>query len=346
MAAPRPSYQGLITRAVATLAAAVALFWLLYTVRSALLIIYISGLLALGFTPTIRSLERKRWFGAGRVPRWAAILVVYLVIVGVIVITIAVVVPPLVSQIMQLREDLPGYLARAEAFLIQRGIIDSEWTLDDAMERLPSAGQAVPVVLVALQGVIGTLGTIVAILVLPYYLLIEAGSIQSGFLRMFPKDTRPALAHVTREVTFKVGAWLNGQMIIGVIVGSVTTIVLWLMGVPYFYVLGLLAGLSEFIPILGPIIFAVPAILIGFTQSVAMGFGVIAYFAALQFVDGNILVPRIMERQVGVSSWSVIVALLIGSEWLGLVGALLAVPSAAIAQVFFQEYFGRDDEKT
>lgn len=346
MAAPRITDQGLIVRAVATLLGGILLLWLLYSARSALLVIYVSGLLALGFTPTIRSLERKRWFGAGRVPRWAAILIVYLMLVGVVIAAIAIVVPPLVEQVAQLREDLPGYLQRLEIFLLERGVLDQEWTLSGALENLPSAGAVVPVVLGALQGMFGMVGTIVALLVLPYYLLVEAGRIQAGFIGLFPKDTRPALARMTRDVTFKVGAWLNGQMLLALIVGTATTIILALIGVPYFYILGLLAGMGEFIPIIGPLMFAVPAILIGFTQGVTTGLLVVAYFVALQFVEGNILVPKIMERQVGVASWSVIVALLIGSELLGFVGAVLAVPSAAIVQVFMHEYLSRHEDAT
>jgi predicted PurR-regulated permease PerM len=344
MAARRITDQGLIVRAVATLLGGLLLLWLLYSARSALLVIYVTGLLALGFTPTIRSLERKRWFGAGRVPRWAAILIVYLVLVGVVIAAIAIVVPPLANQLAQLRQDLPGYIQRFETFLLQRGVIDHEFTMSEAMQNLPGAGAAVPVVLGALQGVFGTVGTIVALLVLPYYLLIEAGRIQTGFLQLFPKDTRPALARITRDVTFKVGAWLNGQMLLGLIVGTATTISLALIGVPYFYILGLLAGIGEFIPIIGPLMFAVPAILIGFTESVPVGLMVVGYFIALQFVEGNILVPKIMERQVGVASWGVIVALLIGSELLGFVGAILAVPTAAIVQVFLHEYLNRNEE--
>jgi predicted PurR-regulated permease PerM len=335
--------QGVIVRAVATLLAGVVVLWTLYAIRGPLLIIYISGLLALGFTPMVRWLERRRW----RMPRWIAILVVYFGLMAVAIASIAIVVPPLVAQAMQLRDQLPAYLARLEGFLLARGIIDHEITLSDALTRLPTAGAgaAVPFILAAVGSALGTIGSIVAILVLPYYLLIEADQIQSGFLRLFPAGRRPMIARITRDVTFKVAAWLNGQLILALIIGTATSFCLWLIGVPYFYVLGFLAGLGEFIPIIGPIMSAVPAALVGFSVSVPTGLMVVAYFGLMQFVEGNILVPRIMERQVGVSSWSVIVALLIGGELLGLVGAILAVPSVAIVQVFMHEYLRRHEER-
>jgi predicted PurR-regulated permease PerM len=332
--------QGVILRAVATLLGGVVVLWTLYAIRGPLLIIYISGLLALGFTPMVRWLERRRM----RMPRWIAILIVYFGLMAVLIASIAIVVPPLVAQAGQLRDQLPTYLARIEGFLLARGIIDHEITMSDALTRMPTAGAAVPFILAAVGSALGTIGSIVAILVLPYYLLVEADQIQSGFLRLFAASRRPMLARITRDVTFKVAAWLNGQLILALIIGSATSFCLWLIGVPYFYVLGFLAGLGEFIPIIGPIISAVPAALVGFTVSMPTGFMVVAYFGLMQFVEGNILVPRIMERQVGVSSWSVIVALLIGGELLGLMGAILAVPSAAIVQVFMHEYFRQHKE--
>jgi predicted PurR-regulated permease PerM len=97
------------------------------------------------------------------------------------------------------------------------------------------------------------------------------------------------------------------------------------------------------IPVVGPILAAIPAILVGLTVSPQTGMVVAAYFALQQFIENNFLVPRIMERQVGVSAITVVVALLIGTELLGFVGALLAVPTAAIAQVLFQEFMKKDD---
>src|SRR5262249_45216225 len=136
-----------------------------------------------------------------------------------------------------------------------------------------------------------------------------------------------------------------GQMLICVLIGSMTATALWLLKVPFFYVLGLLVGMGELIPVIGPAIAMAPAVLIAFTVSVETGLFVVAYFSVQQFLEGSVIVPRIMERQVGVSAIAIIVALLIGSELLGFVGALLAVPTAAIVQVLFQEFLSHDAPK-
>jgi predicted PurR-regulated permease PerM len=132
-------------------------------------------------------------------------------------------------------------------------------------------------------------------------------------------------------------------MVLSFVIGVTAGIGLYLIGIPYFYVLALICAFGELIPVVGPVLAAVPAVIVAFTASPQQAVIVIVYFAAQQFIENNFLVPRIMERQVGVSAVTVIVALLIGTELLGIVGALLAVPTAAIIQVLVEDYLARDE---
>ena len=320
-----------------------AVLWVLFSIRQALLIVYISSLLALGFTPMILALERQRIIGWRGLPRWVAILIVYFGLLALVAAIIAVVLPPLLAQAAQMWEELPATLVRLQARLVRARLLQHKLTNEEILAHLPSPGTALTIAVGALQSVLGMLGAIVAVLVLPYYLLVEADSLRSGLLKLFPLERRPWIEKMTHDVTFKVGAWLNGQILLSAIIGVTASLGLWLLGVPYFYVLGLLAAIGEFVPIIGPIVSAIPAVLVASTLSLEKAALVIAYLSVQQFVEGNILVPRIMARQVGVSAWGVIVALLVGSELLGPIGAILAVPSAAIVQVFLQEYLDRDD---
>ncbi len=138
-------------------------------------------------------------------------------------------------------------------------------------------------------------------------------------------------------MTTKVSAWLGGQLLLAAIIGSTAALGLWLLGVPYFYVLALVAAVGEMIPVIGPLIAAIPAILVAFTVSPAVALGVAIFFVIQQQVENHVLVPKIMERQVGVSAVIVIVSLLLGGSLLGIAGAILAVPTAAILQVLFEE---------
>ena len=328
---------------MATLLAGVVVLWTLYSIRGALLVIYVSGLLAIGFSPVVRWLERQHLVSKGGMPRWAAILVLYFGFLAALAILLAIVLPPLVAQGTQLSQELPNDILGLQRILTHYRLLDHRWTLDEVLKTSPSPGAAVTVLFGALQSVIGTIGTVVAILVLPYYLLVEADSLQAGLLKLFPPERRPWVARVTGDAMVKVGAWLGSQLLLSAVIGVTASIGLWLLGVPYFYVLGLLAALGEFVPIMGPIVAAIPAVLVGLSLSVHTAIFVAAYFGVQQFIEGNVFVPKIMQRQVGVSAWSVIVALLIGTELLGVVGAVLAVPSAAIVQVFLQEYLEREE---
>ena len=112
-------------------------------------------------------------------------------------------------------------------------------------------------------------------------------------------------------------AWLAGQLFLGSVIGVTTALGLWLLGIPFFYVLALIAGIVELIPVIGPIISAIPAIAVAITVSWNKALFVIIFFVLQQQFENHVLVPKIMERQVGVSPVTVIVALLIGGSLLG-----------------------------
>jgi predicted PurR-regulated permease PerM len=131
----------------------------------------------------------------------------------------------------------------------------------------------------------------------------------------------------------KVSAWLGGQLLLGAVIGTSSAIGLWALGVPFFYVLALISGIGELIPVVGPIVSAIPALAVAATVSLKKVLLVLIFFFLQQQLENHVLVPKIMSRQVGVSAVTVIVALLIGAELAGIIGAILAVPTAAIVLV-------------
>ena len=189
----------------------------------------------------------------------------------------------------------------------------------------------------AISGFVGGVFGLLTILILAFYLLLDSRTLFRNFVSLFPKAERERVEDVCRRISTKVSAWLAGQLLLAAIIGTTAAFGLWLLGVPYFYVLALIAGLGEMIPVVGPILSAIPAILVALTVSPATALFVSIFFLAQQQLENHILVPKIMERQVGISAGFVIIALLIGGSLLGIVGAILAVPTAAILQVVFQE---------
>jgi predicted PurR-regulated permease PerM len=332
------SPRALIRYGLIGLALTVAISWTLYEVRDALMLVYISALIAIGLSPVVDAIERKRLLRQ-RVPRWAAILVIYLCIIGAIVGVGVLVIPPIVSQSRDLAVELPKLLHQGQQWLIDHGWLSREITAQEAVQTASSSGaqDTVGVLAGAVWGFVGGLFGVVTILVLTFYLLVDGDSLVRLFVRLFPSERRLRVEDACRRVTNKVSAWLGGQLLLGAVIGTTAAVGLFLMGVPFFYVLALIAGIGEMIPIVGPILSAVPAVIVALSVSPALALAVVAFFFGQQQLENHILVPNIMQRQVGISPVGVIVALLIGGSLLGVLGAILAVPTAGILQVLFEE---------
>jgi predicted PurR-regulated permease PerM len=336
----------LVLWTTAMVALAVIALWAAFQARHVLLLIYISSLFAIGFHPIVRILERQRLLKErGRVPRWLAILLLYVAIIGTLTGIGMLIVPALVEQARALWQAAPSMFEAAQTYLIQIGVLDERVTLREAVERAEGAatGDAVGTVMTAVVGVFGGIFGIVTVLILTFYFLLEAESLRNLFLHLFPRVRRRQIAAASGEATAKISAWLNGQLLLAATIGTTAALGLWLLGVPYFYVLALIAGIGEMIPIVGPLLAAIPGIAVALSISPQKALLVAAFYLLQQQFENHVLVPKIMARQVGVSAVTVIVALLIGGELLGIVGAILAVPTAAILQVIYQETIGRED---
>lgn len=319
-------------------AVAVAVVYAAFLARHVLLLIYIAGLFAIGFNPAVRFIEQRQ----RRSPRWLAILVLYVVILGALAIIIALVLPPLIEQAKAFWAAAPDMFSRAQDYLIDKGVLRQHLTLREAVARAPGRGDAVSTITGAAVGIVGGLFGLFTILILTFYLLLEADSLHAAFLCLFPRERRPQVAAASGEATRKISAWLNGQLLLAATIGTTAALGLWILGVPYFYVLALIAAVGEMIPVVGPLLAAIPAVAVGLTISYQKAALVAIFFLLQQQFENHVLVPRIMSRQVGVSAVTVIVSLLIGAELLGVLGAILAVPTAAILQVIYQETVARD----
>lgn len=347
MTRPRAEQKSLIAWTIAAALLGIVILWAAYLARHVLLLIYISGLLAIGFSPMVRLIERQKALpiGSKRFPRWLAILILYIVIIGFVTLVGFLVFPPLVRQAVSLWGELPQMFDRAQQFLIDKGMLRERLTLREAVARAPgSSGDAVGAVAGAVVNFAGGIFGLVTILILTFYLLVEAESLRTMFLRLFPRARRTQIAAASREVTTKVSAWLGGQLLLGAIIGTTSAIGLWALGIPFFYVLALISGIGELIPVVGPVISAVPALAVAASVSLKKVLFVLIFFVLQQQFENHVLVPKVMSRQVGVTAVTVIVALLIGGELLGIIGAILAVPTAAILQVIASELMREEEE--
>ena len=331
---------------VFAVAGVLLLAWALWAAREALLLIYISGLIAMGFSPLVRNLERGKPLhvkaagdGRSRVPRWFAILVVYAAVVSVFVLVALIVIPPLIAQATALWARLPDEFNRFQRLLIRFNLMRRPITLAEAVQSAPSGtgADAVGTVLIALSTFAGGMFAVVTVLILSFYFLIETQAMFEYLIRFVPPGRRADVSSAAREAVLKVSAWLRAQVLLAGVMGTFAAIGLGLMGVPYFYVIALVAAVGETIPIVGPVIGGVAAVAVALTVSPKLALTVGVYFLVLHQLEANVLVPKIMERRVGVSPVAVMVALLVGGALWGVIGAILAIPTAAIISVIIED---------
>jgi predicted PurR-regulated permease PerM len=322
--------------AVAGIAILIATLW---AAREALLLVYVSALIAMGFSPLVHLLQHRGARQARRVPRWLAILAIYLVVMTVFLLVALAVIPPLIAQATALWEKLPEEFARAQRFLIRYKLMRRPITLAEAVQNAPSgsSANAVGTVLFALSSFAGGIFAVITVLILSFYFLLEAQPMFDYMIRFIPVERRDAFASALRDAVAKVSAWLRAQIMLAGVMGTFAAIGLGLLGVPYFYVIALVAAVGETIPIIGPIIGGVTAVAVALTASTKLAVTVGVYFLILHQLEANILVPKIMERRVGVSPVAVMIALLVGGALWGVIGAILAIPTAAIISVIIED---------
>jgi len=345
MVADHDFNRRMVRTVVVTMAAALAT-WALYVARDAVLLIYVSALIAMGFSPLVNVLSGPRSNPAqGRVPRAVAIAVVYFTIVAAAVLIALSVVPPLIDQAERLWAALPEQVNALQTFLIRHRLMTHRVSLLEAVQNAPAGttGNTVNTVLVAVWSVIGGVFGVITVLILSFYLLIEAESLFNYVVRFVPRSRQARAVKASREIVVKVSAWLRAQVLLAGVMGVFVTVGLAAMHVPYFYVVGLIAAVGETVPVLGPIVAGLTAVAIALSVSARLAVGVGIYFLVLHELEANVLVPKIMERRVGVSAVTVIIALLIGGSLWGLVGAVLAIPTAAILSVVVEEFASTAD---
>jgi predicted PurR-regulated permease PerM len=339
--------RSLIRYATLCVAVAVILLWTIYLIRGPLLLIYVSALFATGLAPLVQFIQRQRILAitTRRLPRAAAILVIYAAVLGGIAGLAAAILPPLVSQSQQFWKALPEYLDTAQAKLTSWGLLSPDASFKDLLQQAPAgSGDAVTMVLGTLWGFVGGIFGLISILLLTFYLLVESKLVFERFVRLFPRRERHRVSEISELVAAKISAWLGGQMLLGLIIGTMSAIGFFFLGVPYYFVLAVIAGIGEMVPMVGPLLSAIPAVGVALTVSPGLGLATAGFCWALQLIENNVLVPKVMGETVGLNAVTVIASLAIGSELLGFEGALLAVPTAAIIQVLLEELYLAEKE--
>ncbi|HET7092088.1 MAG TPA: AI-2E family transporter, partial [Thermomicrobiales bacterium] len=297
----------------------------------------------------VHELERSR------VPRPLAILCIYLVTIGAITLLFLLLAPVIREQMAVFQQQAPTQLGDLRRAWQGSGNAILNGPGQDLLGRVVAAIRnpqfsALPfsreAAIDVLAGVGGVLIGLLAVFVIAFYYLMEKAWLQAVILNELAPARRAQVAQSLAEVEAKVGGWLRGQLVLCLVIGTMATVGYGLMGVRFWPLLGLWAGLTEIIPILGPWLGGVPAVIIALTQSWEKALMVAAYAALIQLLENTTLVPRVMKDAVGLSPLTVFLAILGGTQLLGFAGAILAIPVAAALQVVLSQFLAERKEAT
>ena len=321
-----------------------ALVLLALAAINVLVLVFVAMILASGLQPFIAWIRGHLPLGRG-----PTILLVYGAFLAIVVGMAFIIVPAAITQLERTMASLPPFFDRARewaATIRPTGLSRSVTALIDAAARTvqpassapPAPGQVVQVGLTVAE----TITSILTLLTVVYFWLTEHARLQRYALAFVPEERRKRARDLWNAAETRLGMWVRGQLILMASIGIGTAVAYTLLGVPAALLLGLIAAIAEAIPIVGPLLGAIPAILVAATISPQLALAVAGVYLVLQLIEGNVLVPLVMRNTIGISPFLVILSVLIGGAAGGFIGALLAVPIAAVGEVLIEGFQARE----
>jgi len=297
--------------------------WFFYTIRDIILELFAAGLITAILNPLVEKMYRYK------IPRGISIMLSYILVIAFLSGSVALVLPPLVEQTANLAKSLPQNIES----LGLAGYINQ-----DLLSRFISQLGSIPGQLVkAGFGFFSNILNVLTVLIFAFYLLLTRDKIDKGLESIFGKEKGKSIVDFIIKLEKRLGGWAGGQFLLMFLVGLSSYIGLLILGIPYALPLAILAGILEIVPYLGPIIAAVPAVILGFSVSPFLGFSTVGLAFLIQQVENYIFVPKIMEKSVGVSPIITLFALSVGFRIAGIVGAIISMPVVITIQLLFKE---------
>ena len=315
------------------------LLQVLWVARHVLTWVFVALFLALALNPAVEWLQRR---GVAR--RGLAAAITYLAALAAVVGLGALFIPTLVDQVNSFVAALPGYvedITRGEGRL---GFLEREYEIVERVRTAVEEGGTARVLgfsgtaLAVTKGVLTLIVGTITIAFMTFFMLLEGPAWVERFFALLPEESQPRWRAVGRDIYRTIGGYVTGNLLISLVAGTATTLVLALVGVPYALALGLVVAILDLIPLAGATIAAVVVGTIAFLDSLTSGIIVLAFFIVYQQFENHFLQPVIYGRTVQLSPLAVLIAVLIGAELAGVLGALAAIPVAGTIQVVLRDW--------
>ena len=326
------------TKVLIRAALLLAVAYVVYLIRDVVLLVLLAVLTAAALVPAIAKL---RGFGLSRT---TSVIICYTLLFFSGVLLLSVFFPLFFSEIKQFLENWPVYTKRLDSFVsgfeVYFQSIGIEWNKEEFSQNIEGNithwfSQIFSTTINLFQGFIHFIGYFF----LALYLSLEEKGIEKFFLMLTPKRYHEQALSIATRMQGKVSQWLFGQMLLMLIAFGIYYIGLSLLGVPYALAIALFGGFMEILPYVGPVLAAVPAIVIGLLSSPVLGASALAFYIVAHQVEAHIVAPQVMKHSAGLNPVALIVAILIGLELGGALGIILAVPITMILSVFVEDLF-------
>jgi predicted PurR-regulated permease PerM len=317
-------------------------FWLLYRFNQVVFILFIAIMIGTVIRPAVS------WLNQRGLPKMAGVILVYIVLLTAFTGFLLLLFPLIVEQSTTIAAASAGYYQNLREWLVhypnQIIVRLSEFipaTLpslkpvqQSGQDVMASAGQALGYITVAARAAF----IAIVILVLAFYWTLDGPRIIQSFLLLVPQDRREDISELISEMETKVGSYIAGQGLLCLIIGATALIVYRLIGLPNALVLALLAGVLEAVPMVGPLLGAIPAAMVALSIAPDKLIWVIVATIIIQQLENSLLVPRVMRKAVGVNPFVTLLAIFAFSSLFGIAGALMAIPMAAIIQLLLNRF--------
>jgi len=311
--------------------------YLAWALRHALLLVYVAIILAVVLTPAVDWL-RKWHIGSWHPGRTAGVLIFMLLATGVVTLVAVVAIPPLSYQATLLRQQWPQRINELAGRI--HGLSFASDLRAAQLEE--NVRQWFTNLLHTFSGITAAAIAVATLVVLTAYFIVDGSRTFRWFVSLWSPRHVDRLTVTLSHAEERISRWIFGQLLLMLILATADLVVYGATGISYFYVLAVFAGAMNFVPVIGPMIGLVPAAIVAATQSVTKLIVVLAFYGIYQQIDNSYITPRVMRATVDISPLAVVIALVIGAELGGLLGAFVAVPTAALIEVLMREYLVKE----
>jgi len=319
------------------------LFWLLYQLLNVIAIVLFSVVIASAIEPV------AHWFSGYRVPRVLGVLLIYLAAFASLSLIFYLILPPLLTEISGFFLDIPRYLKTnfpPGAVISLLPVLPSDLTsflTGYLTEFESSAGLAASGIFKATAAIFGGALSFILIIVISFYLSVQEHGIES-FLRIItPREYEGYVLDLWARSRRKMGLWLQGQFLLGILVGILVFLGLTILGVKYALLLAILTAFFEVIPVFGPVMAAIPAVTMALLQKPVLGLAVLILYVIVQQFENHLIYPLVVRKTIGVPPLLVVLSLVVGGTLGGFFGLLLSVPIAAVLVEFVNDVARRGE---